>query len=353
MRILAINPGSTSTKIAVFENECPVFQKTIRHSADELSLFESVAAQYDYRKQQILQELQDHHITLNFNVVMGRGGLLKAIPGGVYEVNEKMKDEIMHATRQHASNLGGLIASELASAIPGCKAYIADAVVTDELDDIARITGSPLLPKISIFHALNQKAIARKHAAAISKRYEDLNLVVAHMGGGISVGAHKKGRVVDVNNALDGSGPFSPERAGTLQAGQFVDLCFSGKYTKEELNKMICGRGGLIAHFGSNDVQALIKEAKAGDRQVELVLRAMFYTIGKEIGAMCAALSGEVDAIILTGGIVYNVEYTEMLTSQIRFLAPVFAYPGEDELEALALNGLRVLKGEICPNEYK
>lgn len=353
MRILAINPGSTSTKIAVFEDEQPIFHKTIRHSAVELSQFKTVAEQYDFRKQLILQELEMQDIPLNFSVIMGRGGLLKPMSGGAFEVNEQMRNEIIHAPRQHACNLGGLIASELASGIIGCKAYIADAGVTDELDDIARVTGTPLLPKITIFHALNQKAVARKYAASIGKQYEDLNLVIAHLGGGISVGAHRKGRVVDVNNALDGSGPFSPERSGTMQAGELVNLCFSGKYTKSEITAMIFGKGGLMAHFGSNDVETLMKEAESGNEKVDLVLRAMMYNVGKEIAAMCAALYGKVDAILLTGGIAHNLELVNTIIKQVCFLAPVHVYPGEDELEALALSGLRVLKGEEIAKEYK
>lgn len=352
MRILAINPGSTSTKIAVFENEHPVFHKTIRHSIEELAEFATVAGQYDFRKRLILQELDAQNIPLDFKAIVGRGGLLKPMSGGVFEVNERMCEDIVNAPRQHACNLGGLIAAELASGIEGCKAYIADAGVTDELDDIARVTGLPLLPKITIFHALNQKAVARKYAASIGKRYEDLNLVIAHLGGGISVGAHRKGRVVEVNNALDGSGPFSPERAGTLPAGELVNLCFSGKYSREEIRRMIFGKGGLMAHFGSNDVQALMKRAEDGDKQVALVLRAMLYNVGKEIGAMCAALYGQVDAILLTGGIAYNSECTDRITEQVSFLAPVFVYPGEDELEALALGGLRVLRGEEQAKVY-
>ncbi len=352
MRILAINPGSTSTKIAVFEDEQPILRTTIRHSATELTRFNTVAEQYDFRKQLILEELEKENIPLNFNVIMGRGGLLKPMSGGVFEVNELMREEIVHARRQHACNLGGLIASELASGIEGCRAYIADAGVTDELDEVARVTGCPLVPKITIFHALNQKAVARKYAASIGKHYEDLNLVVAHLGGGISVGAHRKGRVVDVNNALDGSGPFSPERSGTMQAGELVSLCFSGKYTQKEITSMIFGKGGLMAHFGTNDAKTLSDEAKAGNEQVKLVLDAMLYNVGKEIAAMSAALYGKVDAILLTGGMAYDKEWMEAIEEQVAFLAPVHVYPGEDELEALAMSGLRVLRGEEVVQEY-
>lgn len=354
MRILAINPGSTSTKVAVYEDETPVFKKSIRHSADELSGFNSLPDQYDFRKQLVLQELTNENIPLNFDAIVGRGGLVKPIEGGVYEVNEAMKHDIIHATRQHACNLGGLIAAELAQAIPGCKAYIADSVVTDELADVARVTGLPDMPRVSIFHALNQKAAAHKYAKSIGKRYEELNLVVAHLGGGISIGAHKRGKVVDVNNALDGEGPFSPERSGTLPAGQLVELCFSGKFTQAQITKMLSGKGGLMAYFNSNDIESLLKEVAAGNQEIDAVLKAMMYNVGKEIAAKCAALSGEVDAIILTGGIVYNTPVIDILEKQIAFLKfPLVIYPGEDELEALALSGLRVLRGETIPKEYK
>lgn len=353
MRILAINPGSTSTKIAVFEDEQPIFKKTIRHSAAELAPFATLPDQYDFRKQLVLEALTEEKIPLNFSAVVGRGGIVKPIPGGVYEVNEAMKRDIINTSLQHACNLGGLIAAELALDIPGCKAFIADSVVTDELDDIARVTGSPLLPKVAIFHALNQKAVARKYAKSVGKKYEDLNLVVAHMGGGVSVGAHKKGRVIDVNNALNGDGPFSPERAGTLPAGALVDLCFSGNYTKEEIGKMLCGKGGLMAHFESNDADALTKEALAGNKKIALVIDAMIYATGKEIGAMCAALSGEVDAIILTGGIAYDTYLMPILEKQVGFLGKVVIYPGEDELEALAMGGFRVLMGEEVAQVYE
>lgn len=353
MRILAINPGSTSTKIAVYDDEQLVFEKTIRHSAEELSGFEAITEQYGFRKNLVSRELEEAGIPLDFKAIVGRGGLLKPMPGGIFEVNEQMKHDLFYAPRQHASNLGGLIAAELATGIPDCKAYIADAVVTDELADVARVTGLPQVPKVCIFHALNQKAVGRKYAASIGRRYEELNLVVAHMGGGVSVGAHRRGIVVDVNNALDGTGPFSPERSGTVQAAEFAKLCFSGQYTYAEVKKLICGKGGLLAYFGSTNVAELLEKAAKGDKEIDLVIRAMFYNIGKEIGAASAALSGEVDAILLTGGIAHSADSMERLKKQISFLAPVFIYPGEDELEALAMNGLLVLRGELEPKVYK
>lgn len=355
MKILVINPGSTSTKIAVYNGEQVVLQKTIRHQAEELIPYNKVIDQYTFRKELILEQLAMERCPLDFDAVIGRGGLLKPIPSGVYEVNNRMKHDLLFATMEHACNLGGLLADEIASGIPGCKAYIADPVVVDELQDIARITGSPLLPNRSIFHALNQKAVARRYAKNIGKRYEDLNLIVAHLGGGISVAAHHKGKVIDVNNALNGSGPFSPERAGTLPALQLADLCFSGEYTKEQISKMISGKGGLVAHIGNTDVLQLVDDAgKDGDKA--LLLHAMIYNITKEIASLSVVFPvdeiRQINAIILTGGIAYNEYITERITEKVAFIAPVVIYPGEDEMEALAFNALLVLKGEITAREY-
>jgi len=352
MRILAINPGSTTTKIAVYENENRLFVKTFYHSSDDLAPFHSIISQYDYRKNLIISELKKENLFSGFAAIVGRGGLLKPIPSGVYEVNERMKSDLRDAIMQHACNLGGLLAEEISLLISGCKAYIADPVVVDELEDVARISGSPLLPRLSVFHALNHKAIARKYARSINKNYEELNLVVAHLGGGISVAAHKQGRVIDVNNALDGSGSFSPERAGTLPARQLVELCFSGEYTKDEIEKMIRGRGGLMAHLGTTDVQKVIKLIEEGDKKAELILEAMIYNIAKEIGSMCVVLNGKVDAIVLTGGIAYSNYCVNKLSKQISFLAPISIFPGEDEMEALAFNALGALKGELVCEEY-
>lgn len=233
MKILAINPGSTSTKIAVYEDETPLLVRNIRHTVDELARFPNVIDQFDFRRSLVLRELEASGIPLAFDAIIGRGGLVKPIPGGVYEVNEAMKQDTLHAMRTHACNLGGLIAEELASSLPACRALIADPGVVDELEDVARITGSPLMPRITIWHALNQKAIARRYATEHHTTYEDLDLIVCHLGGGISVAVHQHGRAIDANNALDGEGPFSPERAGTLPAGQLIDLCYSGKFTKD------------------------------------------------------------------------------------------------------------------------
>lgn len=353
MKILVINPGSTSTKIAVYENEIPLLVRNIRHTVEELALFPTIADQFDFRKSLVMSQLEKESIPLVFDAVIGRGGLVKPIPGGVYEVNEAMKRDTIHAMRTHACNLGGLIANDLAQAIAGCRAFIADPGVVDELNDVARISGSPLLPRITIWHALNQKAIARRFAAEQHTRYEDLDLIVCHLGGGISVAVHQHGRAIDANNALDGEGPFSPERAGTLPAGQLIDLCFSGELTKEELKKRISGRAGLTAHLGTTDVPAIVHSIEEGDKHAELVLDAMIYNVAKSIGGAATVLCGKIDAILLTGGIAYSDYVVSRLIKRIAFLAPVHIYPGEDEMEALALNALGALRGELPVIAYE
>ncbi len=353
MNILAINPGSTSTKLAVFEDETPRLTRTLRHSVEELSTFPQATDQFEFRKDLVLRELEADGIPLQFDAVIGRGGLFKPIPGGVYEINDLMLHDARHASRPHACNLGCLIAADLAARIPGCRAFIADPGVTDELEEVSRITGSPLMPRITIWHALNQRAIARRYAREQGTCYEDLNLIICHLGGGISIGTHLRGRCIDVNNALDGEGPFSPERAGTLPAGPLIDLCYSGRFTREELKKRISGHAGLAAHLGTTDVPTIVSRIAEGDRHAELVLNAMIYQTAKSIGAAATVLYGQVDAILLTGGIAHSDYVISRLTERVSFLAPVHVYPGEDELEALALNALGALRGELKIQEYK
>ena len=353
MNILAINPGSTSTKLAVFEDETPRLTRTLRHSVEELSTFPQATDQFEFRKDLVLRELEADGIPLQFDAVIGRGGLFKPIPGGVYEINDLMLHDARHASRPHACNLGCLIAADLAARIPGCRAFIADPGVTDELEEVSRITGSPLMPRITIWHALNQRAIARRYAREQGTCYEDLNLIICHLGGGISIGTHLRGRCIDVNNALDGEGPFSPERAGTLPAGPLIDLCYSGRFTCEELKKRISGHAGLAAHLGTTDVPTIVSRIAEGDRHAELVLNAMIYQTAKSIGAAATVLYGQVDAILLTGGIAHSDYVISRLTERVSFLAPVHVYPGEDELEALALNALGALRGELKIQEYK
>ncbi len=354
IRILAINPGSTSTKIAVYIDTNPVFIQTIRHSKEEIEKYDRITDQFQFRKDLILQELKDADIRIDLiRVVMGRGGLIKPVESGVIAVNEKMIHDLRECVYgEHASNLGGLIAWDIAKSLPDAKAYIVNPVVVDELEDIARISGHPLLPRRSIFHALNQKAVARQHAKSIMRKYEELNLIVVHLGGGITVGAHKHGRVVDVNQGLDGDGPFSPERSGTLPVGDLVRLCYSGKYTEKEVLKMITGKGGLVAYLGTNSAYEVEKRAASGDAEAKLIYDAMAYQVAKEIGAMATVLGCYVDGILITGGIAYDKYFVNQVISHVHRIAPVHVYPGEDEMKALAMNALRVVKGETTAKVY-
>lgn len=350
--ILAINPGSTSTKIAVYEDTQPVLSLAINHSAAEIAAFATIGDQFEWRKDLVLESLRKRGFDIGtLSAVIGRGGLVHPVEGGVYEVNDALHDDLLHARRQHASNLGGLIAQEIAAEV-GVKAYIADPVVVDEMIPYARISGLPQLPRESVFHALNQKAIACRYARETGRKYEELNLIVSHMGGGITVSAHRQGRVIDTSNALNGAGPFSPERAGTLPPGPLIDLCFSGEYTREELQKLINGRGGLLAHLGTTSVPEILRRIDNNDLQAMLVLRAMCYNVAKEIGAMAIALKGKADAILLTGGIAHNKRLTDFIAAHVDFIAPVFVYPGENELEALARNALAVLRGDCEAKTY-
>lgn len=351
--ILAINPGSTSTKVAIYNDETVVRELTLRHSTEELSAYSSVLEQFDFRKKIILDAMREAGIELSdIDAVIGRGGLIKPVKSGVYEVNEAMIDDIRNRPLgHHASNLGALLAHDIAAAA-GAKAYMADPVVVDEMQDVARITGHPEMERVSIFHALNQKAMARVYAEKKGVRYEDLNLIVVHLGGGISIGAHCKGEVIDVNNALDGEGPFSPERAGSLPALALAKWAASGKYDIQQISKFITGRGGYVAHFGTNSALEVSRRAAEGDQKAKLVQDAMCYNIGKAVGAMATVLKGKVDAIILTGGIAHDKYVCEYVTDMVSFISEVVVMPGENELEALAMNALRVLQGKLVPKEY-
>ena len=351
--ILTINPGSTSTKVALFRDLEQVKTLTLRHSAEEIARFASVADQLDWRLEIILDALKADGIKLEeLNAVIGRGGLMRPIEGGVYRVGETMIADLAAPKRQHASNLGALIARRIADQA-GVEAYIADPVVVDELQDIARVSGIKSIPRRSIFHALNQKAIARRYAMEEGEKYEDLNLIVVHMGGGLSVSAHEKGRVIDTNNALDGDGPIAPERAGTIPAGDLVDLCFSGEYEKADIKKLLAGKGGLVDHVNCNNVQELNEvRAANGDKEARFMLDAMSYSVAKWIGEMAVVLKGKVDAILLTGGIAWNDCVNDVIVDYCKFIAPIKIYPGENELQSLAENALRVLKGETVAKEY-
>lgn len=354
MKILVINPGSTSTKMAVYEDEKPVLLHNIPHSAEELAHFDAITEQQGFRRQLVLNELLRSGIPLEFDAIIGRGGLVKPIAGGVYEINEKMVEDTLHGSvmHNHACNLGCLIAYEIASKIPGCRAFIADPGVVDELSPLARISGSPLMPRICIWHALNQRAIARRYARGIGREYEDLNLIICHLGGGISVAAHEHGSAIDANNALDGEGPFSPERAGSLPAADLIRLCFSGKYTEKQLLKSIAGKAGLTAHLGTNNMREILDRIKQGDERAQLLVDAMLYHTAKQIAAEAAVLCGNIDAILLTGGMAHSDYIVSELRRRIAFLAPVYCFPGENEMEALALNALAVLQGKRLSKTY-
>jgi butyrate kinase len=347
--ILAINPGSTSTKFSLFEEENLVFEKNLRHTTEELKGFKKITDQFHFRKDLIMNELSGRKTDLkSITAVVGRGGLVKPIESGIYPVNQRLKEDLIAGIMgQHASNLGGLIAADIASELPSAIAYIVDPVVVDELQDVARISGHPLIERRSIFHALNQKAVARIYADSVGRKYEELNLIIAHMGGGVSVGAHMKGRVVDVNNALDGDGPFSPERTGGLPAGQLAELCFSGKFSHSEIRSMLTGKGGMVAYLGTNSFIEVCKMANNGDKKAIMIIDAASFQVSKQIGAMAAVLLGKVDAIILTGGLAHEEDYVNCIKKRVDFIATVKVYPGEDEMKALAFNGLLALDGKI------
>ncbi len=353
-KLLIINPGSTSTKISVFEDENEVFGETLRHSSEEIGKYKHILDQKDFRTEIILKVLKDSNVDIKeLDAVVGRGGLLKPIFSGTYDVNDAMLQDLKESVQgEHASNLGAIIAREIANSI-GKPAFIVDPVVVDEMEEIARLSGIPELPRKSIFHALNQKAVAKRYAKENSKNYEDVNVIVAHMGGGVSVGAHKKGKIVDVNNALDGDGAFSPERSGGVPAGDLVRMCFSGKYTLEEILKKITGKGGFVAYLNTNDARVVENVALEGETKAKLVHDAMGYQVAKEIGAAATVLNGKVDAIILTGGMAYGKPMVNFIKEKVDFIAPVIVYPGEDEMLALSQGAIRVLNGEEEVKIYK
>ncbi len=355
--ILVINPGSTSTKVALFRNSENVIQNNLTHSAEEISKFERVADQLEMRQDLIEGWMKEEGYKLSdLEAVVGRGGLLKSMPGGTYEVSSKMKDDLIAAQRgEHASNLGGLIADKIAQKT-GVKSFIVDPVAVDEFDDIARISGIPQIERISLGHALNIKAVGRRAARELGKNLEDVNLVVAHIGGGISICPLRKGKAIDYNNANE-MGPFSPERTGGLPCGDLVKLCFSGKFTLPEMKKKISGKGGLVAYLGTNDAREVQKRIDEGDKNAELIFSAMAYQIAKEIGQMATVLKGDVDAIVMTGGVSYSENLTNQVKEMVSFIAPYMVIPGEDEMLALAEGTVRVLnneeKAKIYENEVK
>ncbi len=353
VKSLIINPGSTSTKLGVFEDETLLFEETLRHSTEEIAQYASIFEQKDFRKNIILSFLEEKGVDVkSFNMIVGRGGMLKAIPGGTYECTPELVEDLkVGVSGQHASNLGGILAKEIGDSI-GAPSYIVDPVVVDELIPEARLSGVPELPRISIFHALNQKAVARRYANEVGKKYEDLNLIVVHMGGGVSVGPHKNGRVIDINNALDGDGAFSPERAGAVPVGPLVKMCFSGKYTEKEVYKKLVGNGGFNAYVGTNDMRDVEKMCNEGNADADLARKAFILQMSKDIGSMAAVLEGKVDQIVVTGGIAYDKVVVAGLKEHCEWIAPFTVYPGEDELLALVQGGLRVFNGTEKAKEY-
>lgn len=346
IKSLIINPGSTSTKIGVFEDEILLFEETLRHSTEEIAQYANIVDQKDFRKNIILDLMKEKDFDIHsLDMIVGRGGMLKPILSGTYEVTPDLLEDLKIGKQgQHASNLGGILAREIADEI-GVKAFIVDPVVVDEMMPEARYSGVPELPRKSVLHALNQKAVAKRYAKENGKKYEDLNLVVVHMGGGVSVGAHLKGRIVDVFNALDGDGAFSPERAGGVPIGGLIEMCFSGQYTQKEVYKKFVGNGGLNAYLHTNDMRDVMKMAETDDHARE-VRDAFVLQVSKDIGSMACVLKGKVDAIIVTGGIAYNKMIVDALEEAAGFIAPFTVYPGEDELLALVQGGLRVMNGE-------
>jgi len=350
--ILVINPGSTSTKVALFENETALCKETIRYSTEELAPFSRIADQYAFRRDSVLQWLEREGFSArDLSAVVGRGGLFGPLESGTYRVNQAMLAEMREpGPREHASNLGVLIAQEIADRA-GVPAFTVDPVSVDEFDEVARISGLAEIERQSLSHALNIKAVARRAAADMGRRYHDLNLIVTHLGGGISVTAHRRGRMVDVNNALD-AGPFSPERCGTLPLTDIIELCYSGRFTKDGLKKHLIGQGGLVSHLGTNSALEVEQRIAAGDHRALLVAKAMAYQVAKEIGAMAAVLEGSVDAIVVTGGVAHWQDLVWWIEERVSFIAPVVCYPGEDELLALAQGTLRVLQGEEPARTY-
>lgn len=353
IKSLIINPGSTSTKIGVFEDETLLFEETLRHSTEEIAQFASIVDQKDFRKQIILDLLTKKNFDIkSLQVIVGRGGMLKPIPGGTYAVSDALLEDLKIGKQgQHASNLGGILAREIGDSI-GVPSYIVDPVVVDELMPISRYSGVPELPRTSVFHALNQKAVAKRYAKEQGKPYDSFNLIVVHMGGGVSVGAHENGRVIDVFNALDGDGAFSPERAGSVPTGALIKMCFSGQYSEKEVYKKVVGNGGFNAYVGTNDMRDVEKMVNDGDAKAAEVREAFIMQVAKDIGSMACVLKGKVDQIIVTGGIAYDKVVVAGLKERAEFIAPFTVYPGEDELLALTQGALRVMNGEEKAMEY-
>jgi butyrate kinase len=357
-KVLVINPGSTSTAIAVYENETEIFSKTVRHSTDELKKYEFIIEQNQFRENVILQILEEEGVNIQeLDAIVGRGGILSPMQSGTYKINKTMLDELKERPRlEHASNLGAKIAYDLAQKL-NIPSFIVDPVAVDELEDIARISGMPEIERESLSHALSVKAAAKRLAKEIEKPYEALNLIVIHLGGGITVSAHRGGKMIDVNNASS-EGPFSPERTGTLPLKSVIDICYSGKYTLKEMHKKIIGGGGIVAYLGTNNTLEVEKAIIEGDKKAELIYQAMAYQVAKCIGEMATVLKGEVDYIVITGNGAgdkgaLGKTFVNWIKERVEFIAQVVIYPGSEEMKALALGAIRVLRGEEKAKDYQ
>ena len=353
MKILAINPGMISTKVGVFHDEELVMHATLNHPFEELCRYPFIMDEFDYRKEKVIEELKRRNIPMDFDVIVGRGGLVKPIEGGVYELNDEVIEDTRHPRLHHACNLGSLMALSMSREIDGCRAFTVDPGVVDELDDITRITGLPEIPHQTIWHALNQREIAKRYCKEHGVKYEEQDLIVCHMGSGISFAMHHHGRAIECSNALSGDGPFSPSRAGMLPTVQLVKLCYSGQYTEAEMLRKINGHSGLTAHLGTNDVREVVKRIENGDEHAKLVLDAMIYQVSRHLGSLAPITCGHVDAILLTGAMVNSDYVAGGIKRRMEYLAPVYCYPGEDELTALAHNVYRALTGEQEIKVYK
>ncbi|MDU6361170.1 MAG: butyrate kinase [Zhenhengia sp.] len=343
--ILTINPGSTSTKIALFKDNELEFEQVLRHPAEELNQFSKLIDQYEYRKEKIINFLEEKNITLkDLDAISCRGGLIGPIPSGTYTINDSLFTRLSTDV-VHASNLAGIIGYNLSKEL-GIPSYITDPVTVDEMAPIAKVTGIPGIERKSKFHALNQKAIARRAAKQLNRRYDESNFIVIHIGGGISIGAHEKGKVIDVNNVIDGDGPMAPTRAGSIPVEAVIDLCFSGKYTRTELKEYVSQRAGLTDYLGTSDVRDVQEMMEQGNEQAKMLYEAMAYQICKNVGAMATVLKGKIDAIVVTGGVAYSKQFIRLLKERIDFLGEVIVIPGEEEMLALAEGALRVLTGE-------
>ncbi|MCK9421573.1 MAG: butyrate kinase [Bacteroidales bacterium] len=352
--ILVVNPKDFLTQIAVYQNYKLLYMISRKHSADELESFRTIYDQVQFRKEIVIRELKNNDFSLDeLRIVISRGGLIKPVRSGVYKVNELLKRDLIHSpVGEDIINIGGLLADAIAAEVPGTSAMIADPTVVDELQDVARITGSPEIHRKSIFHALNQKAVAKMHAETHKMRYEEMNLIVVHMGNGTTVGAHRKGRVVDVNQGFEGDGPFSMVRSGTLPLGDVVKMCFSGKKTLEEMLCLLTHCAGVNAHLGTMDINEIEYRIHEGDTHAKIIMEAMAYQVSKCIGEMFAVLKGEVDAILITGDLAHSQFVVRNIIDNVEKFAPIFLYAGDNEIQSMASNALRVLKGEMEVQEY-